>query len=95
MMEFNSLPTSTDNQTTTMAAIAGSLVGNTYELVEHALMHTEPRTVLLARRVSTTWQAIIQKSKPVQQALFFSPLRVADGKLTVEELYNSKPLPPL
>ena len=48
-------------------------VFQTTELLELILSFLPTKNLLLSQRVCTKWQADIAKSKPLQQALFFTP----------------------
>ncbi|CAH0027334.1 unnamed protein product [Clonostachys rhizophaga] len=47
---------------------------NTAEILEALLLQTDPKTVLLARRVCVTWNDLISNSPSIQQHLFFRPI---------------------
>lgn len=46
-----------------------------YEILERVLINTDRRTLLLSQRVCRTWNAHINKSHNLQEALFFKPVR--------------------
>lgn len=48
-------------------------VFDTYELLEAILLNLRWKDLLLAQRVSKSWQDIIMDSAPCQRALFFAP----------------------
>ncbi|KAK5688824.1 hypothetical protein LTS10_000802 [Elasticomyces elasticus] len=56
-------------------------VFNTYELLEMILMHLPMRDLLFACGVSKTFQKIIDRSEPIQQALYMKPdtTKLPDG----------------
>lgn len=47
---------------------------NTAEILEAILLQMDPKTVLLARRVSVKWDDLISNSPSIQQHLFFRPI---------------------
>jgi hypothetical protein len=55
---------------------AGDRIAKIPELVEIILLHLPVRDLLLAQRVSTTFKAVIDKSQPIQRALFLLPENV-------------------
>ncbi|KAF2815063.1 uncharacterized protein BDZ99DRAFT_189889 [Mytilinidion resinicola] len=52
---------------------ATSRVLSTTELLEHILLHLPPPSLLFAQRICTTWRSLIQRSLPLQRALFLAP----------------------
>ncbi|VUC33481.1 unnamed protein product [Clonostachys rosea] len=57
-----------------MESKARNTVLNTTEIVEAVLVHVDPKTVLLARRVCAKWNDLISNSPSIQQHLFFRPI---------------------
>ncbi|KAK3630646.1 hypothetical protein LTR56_017326 [Elasticomyces elasticus] len=53
-------------------------VFGTTELLEHILLHTPARYVLLAQRVSQQWQAVIKSSLHLQRLLLFAADEAVD-----------------
>lgn len=51
--------------------MAGRTVSETYELLEHILLHLPMKDILRARAVSREWQALMVRSLPLKRALFF------------------------
>ncbi|KAK5712596.1 hypothetical protein LTR17_017911 [Elasticomyces elasticus] len=51
---------------------ARTRIFDTTELLEHILLHTPARDVLLAQRVSQRWQAVIKTSLHLQRLLLFT-----------------------
>ncbi|KAF2501434.1 hypothetical protein BU16DRAFT_534108 [Lophium mytilinum] len=54
---------------------ATSRVLSTTELLEHILLRLPPPSLLFAQRICTTWRSLIQRSLPLQRALFLAPTR--------------------
>jgi hypothetical protein len=52
---------------------AGDRLAKIPELVEIILLHLPVRDLLLAQRVSTAFKSVIDKSQPIQRALFMLP----------------------
>ncbi|CAI6089292.1 unnamed protein product [Clonostachys chloroleuca] len=57
-----------------MESKACKVLLNTAEILEALLLQTDPKTVLLARRVCVKWNDLISNSPPIQQHLFFRPI---------------------
>ncbi|KAK4619530.1 hypothetical protein CLAFUW4_11690 [Fulvia fulva] len=60
---------------------------HTAELLELILTNLDPRTLLLAQRMSTYWRDLIINSPPLQKKLFLRPA-------TTQELFSLAIAPP-
>ncbi|KAF2163876.1 hypothetical protein M409DRAFT_25652 [Zasmidium cellare ATCC 36951] len=58
----------------------------TYELLERILLHTPIHTLFTTRRVSKTWLSLLNRSLPLQQAMFLVPSAPAISP--TESTYN-------
>lgn len=63
-MEFN------EEQDRPPPPLASTKVLETYELLERVLLHLPLRTLLLSRRVNTSFERVAKRSKSIRQALF-------------------------
>ncbi|KAK8219256.1 hypothetical protein M8818_000990 [Zalaria obscura] len=57
---------------------ASQQVFSTYELIEAILLHLDMASILKAQRLSKSVKSVIDRSIPIQQRLFLSPITV-DG----------------